>query len=156
MKGLPRRPRRVAQTHAVAEKQKYLAVPYGEIKAASAAGAPAVAFKNASVTRFSRTVVSVDYVRPLRSKVRVCLGARLFMPSVSKLAEKAQLNVNTLYLTLSEGQYRTEEPEGASPGHWHAAHGPSVAQKSRLNQGIEQRSLMNERIVRSAKIIEKW
>jgi hypothetical protein len=30
MKGLPRRPRRVAQTHAVAEKQKYLAVPYGD------------------------------------------------------------------------------------------------------------------------------
>ncbi len=28
MKGLPRRPRRVGQIHAVAEKQKYLAVPY--------------------------------------------------------------------------------------------------------------------------------
>ena len=28
MKRLPRRPRRVAQTHAVAEKQNYLAVPY--------------------------------------------------------------------------------------------------------------------------------
>jgi hypothetical protein len=52
MKALPRRPRRVAQTHIVAEKQKYLAVPYGEIKAASAAGASAGAFKNASVTDF--------------------------------------------------------------------------------------------------------
>lgn len=58
MKGLPRRPRRVAQTHAVAEKQKYLAVPSEEIKAASVAGLPAGAFRNASVTRFSRTVVS--------------------------------------------------------------------------------------------------
>src|SRR6266850_8037294 len=66
MKGLPRQPRRVAQTHAVAEKQKYLAVPYGEIKAASAAGLPAGAFKNASVTRFSRTVVSLDYGETFR------------------------------------------------------------------------------------------
>ena len=61
MKGLPRQPRRVAQTHAVAEKQKYLAVPSEEIKAASVAGLPAGAFRNASVTRFSRTVVSLDY-----------------------------------------------------------------------------------------------
>ena len=30
MKSSPRRPRRVAQTHAVAEKQKHLAVPYDE------------------------------------------------------------------------------------------------------------------------------
>ncbi len=29
MKDLPKPPRRVAQTDAVAEKQKYLAVPYG-------------------------------------------------------------------------------------------------------------------------------
>ena len=66
MKGLPRRPRRVAQTQAVAEKQKYLAVPSGEIKAASVAGLPAGAFKNASVTRFSRTVVSLDYGETFR------------------------------------------------------------------------------------------
>ena len=31
MNGLPRRPSRVAQTDVVAEKQKYVAVPYGDV-----------------------------------------------------------------------------------------------------------------------------
>jgi hypothetical protein len=39
------------------EAKLYLAVPLWEIKAAIAPGAPAGAFKIASVTRFSRTVV---------------------------------------------------------------------------------------------------
>ncbi len=63
MKGLPRRPR---QLSSFADTRSYLAVPYGEIKAASAAGAPADAFKNARVTRFSRTVVSVGYGETFR------------------------------------------------------------------------------------------
>ena len=106
MKGLPRRPRRVAQTHAVAEKQKYLAVPSEEIKAASVAGLPAGAFRNASVTRFSRTFVSLDYggVRPLGSKDR--MGGR---PAVNKRLDAfwCPIHFSSIYQTNGTNRYRT-------------------------------------------------
>jgi hypothetical protein len=57
---------------------------------------------------------------------------------VSKLAEEAELNVNTLYRTLSEEQSRTKEPERASPGHGYEAHTTSPAQTRSLS-GLERR-----------------
>jgi hypothetical protein len=89
MKGLPRRPRRVAQTHAVAEKQKYLAVPSEEIKAASVAGLPAGAFRNASVTHF-----------------RAPLSRR---PAVNKRLDAfwRPIHFSSIYQTNGTNRYRT-------------------------------------------------
>jgi hypothetical protein len=55
MKGLPRRPRRVAQTHTVAEKQNYLAVPYGDERERGQIVLPHFHFK--TDTKSLRTVI---------------------------------------------------------------------------------------------------
>ena len=55
MKGLPRRPRRVAQTHTVAEKQNYLAVPYGNERKRAQIVLPHFHFK--TDTKSLRTVI---------------------------------------------------------------------------------------------------
>ena len=58
MKSSPRRPRRVAQTHAVAEKQKHLAVPYEDEKGDQREGRNRAAhFHFKTDSEFFRTVI---------------------------------------------------------------------------------------------------
>jgi hypothetical protein len=58
MKDLPSRPSRVAQTQAVAEKQKHLAVPYEDEKGDQREGRNRAAhFRFKTDTKFFRTVI---------------------------------------------------------------------------------------------------